>query len=346
MKPNTVFYICLMFVFAQFFAGTIDAQDLHFSQYFNAPLLVNPANTGFSPDVDWRAGMNYRNQYSSLTSNPYKTMNAWGDAQLFNNRFENGWMGIGGTIMKDVAGAGSLASTRAYASVAYHQLVGLASLLSIGFNVGYVSKKVDLTKLTFNDQWNDEGQFFDVTIPSGEQFAYSQVGYFDLQTGLNYAYFPNDNTYVNAGVSISHINRPSESFFSSKSNVDSRIDVRYTAFLNAAYKLNSQWIINPNAYVSKMGNAYEVVGGVNANYNLSGDGSKQMIGGLYYRYQDAAIPMVGFQLNDFKLTFSYDATVSSLGTYNGTYGAYELSLVKTGTYGSGSKQLKCPVVRF
>src|SRR5579875_1302569 len=131
MKPNTAFYTCLLFVFAQFFTTSIGAQDLHFSQYFNAPLLVNPANTGFSPDVDWRAGINYRNQYSSLTNNPYKTMNVWGDAQLFNNRFDNGWMGIGGTILKDVAGAGSLTSTRAYASVAYHQLVGLSSLLSI-----------------------------------------------------------------------------------------------------------------------------------------------------------------------------------------------------------------------
>ncbi len=346
MKHDTIFLKYLFIAVAFLSIHNVDAQDLHFSQYFNAPLLVNPANTGFSPDVDWRAGINYRNQYSSLTANPYKTMNVWGDAQLFNNRFDNGWMGIGGSIMKDVAGAGSLTSTRAYASVAYHQLVGLSSLLSIGFNIGYVTKKVDLTKLTFNDQWNDEGQFFDVTIPSGEQFAYSQVGYFDLQTGLNYAYFPNNNTYLNAGLSISHLNRPSESFFSSKSDYDSRIDVRYTAFLNAAYKINNQWIINPNAYISKMGNAYEVVGGLNANYNLSGDGSKQMIGGLYYRYQDAAIPMVGFQLNDFKLTVSYDATTSSLGTYNGTYGAYEISLIKTGTYGNGGKELKCPALRF
>ena len=84
------------------------AQDLHFSQYFNNPLLVNPANTGFAPDVDWRAGVSYRNQYSSLTANPYKTMSAWGDAQLFNNRFDNGWVGIGGAVLRDVAGTGNL----------------------------------------------------------------------------------------------------------------------------------------------------------------------------------------------------------------------------------------------
>ena len=27
--------------------GTLHAQDLHFSQFMNAPLLTNPANTGF-----------------------------------------------------------------------------------------------------------------------------------------------------------------------------------------------------------------------------------------------------------------------------------------------------------
>ena len=344
-------FICyckyIVIIAAAFAIQNVKAQDLHFSQYFNTPLLVNPANTGFAPDVDWRLGVNYRNQYSSLTSNPYKTMSAWGDAQLFNNRFDNGWIGVGGALMKDVAGAGSLSSTKAYGSVAYHQLLGLSSLLSVGFSGGYVTKKVDFTKLTFDNQWNDEGQFFDVTIPSGEEFAYSQVGYFDLGAGVNYAWFPNASTYINAGFSAQHINRPRESFFSAKSNTsDTRIAVRTTAFLNAAYKINNQWIVNPNTYVSKMGNAYEVVLGINANYNLSGDGATQVIGGLYYRYQDAAIPMVGFQLNDFKLTASYDATTSSLGTNNNRYGAYEISLVKTGTYGSGGKELKCPALRF
>jgi hypothetical protein len=28
------------------------AQDLHFSQFYNSPLTTNPANTGFIPDGD------------------------------------------------------------------------------------------------------------------------------------------------------------------------------------------------------------------------------------------------------------------------------------------------------
>src|SRR5205085_1888460 len=101
MKSKILVYIILMFVFNASFA-----QDLHFSQYFNAPLLINPANTGFSPDVDWRIGINYRNQWAGVINNPYKTMGAWGDAQLFNNRFQNGWLGVGFSILRDAAGTG------------------------------------------------------------------------------------------------------------------------------------------------------------------------------------------------------------------------------------------------
>src|SRR3954470_16147115 len=88
-------------------------QDLHFSQYFNSPLLVNPANTGFIPDGDYRVGINYRNQWANI-GNPYKTFSAFGDAQVFGDRFENGWVGVGGALLRDVAGSGNLATTRAY----------------------------------------------------------------------------------------------------------------------------------------------------------------------------------------------------------------------------------------
>ncbi len=321
----------------------LQAQDLHFSQYFNAPLLVNPANTGFAPDVDYRIGINYRNQWASVTANPYKTMSLWGDMQLFNDRFESGWVGLGGALLKDVAGAGGLSSTKGFASIAYHQLLGAASLLSGGFNIGFVNKRIDLNKLTFDNQWN--GKFFDVNVPSGETFAYNSVTYFDLQAGLNYAYFPSDNAYLNVGFSAMHINRPRESFFSN-GFADTRIEPRYTVFLNGSFKLNDQWIVNPNIYVSKTATAYETVAGLNAHYNISGDGTSQVIGGLYLRLKDAFIPMVGYQVNDISFTVNYDATSSTLGSYNQTRGAYEISIVKSGFFNPGGKAVKCPTVRF
>ena len=322
-----------------FCINVLKAQDLNFSQYFNAPLLTNPANTGFNPDYDYRYGGNYRNQWASVGT-PYKTMALWGDVQLFTNRFENGWMGLGGTILKDVAGSGSLTATSANISIAYHQMLGYSSLLSAGFSAGMVTKKIDLNKLNFDNQWN--GQFFDITVPSNEPFSYNQVGYLDLQAGLNYALFASDNAYFNAGVSVMHINQPSESFFAASIS-NSKLEMRYNFFANASLKVNDSWIVNPNIYVSKMGNAKEVLLGANANRDLSGDGMQQLIIGLYYRNNDAAIPVFGYQINDLKITVNYDATVSALKNLNGNRGAYELSIVKHGIFPSSSgKSVRCP----
>lgn len=320
----------------------VKGQGLHFSQYFNAPMLVNPANTGFNPDYDYRIGGNYRNQWASV-GNPFRTMSVWGDTKLFTNRFENGWVGAGASLYSDKAGSGNLVSTNAYASLAYHQMLGYNSLLSGGFSVGLVTKRIDISKLSFDNQWS--GQFFDINIPSNEPFAYSQTSYVDLQVGMNYAYFASDNLYFNAGLSVMHINSPQESFFA-PNVADARVNRRYTGFLNASVKLQDLWIVNPNIYVSKMGNAWETVVGFNANRNLSGDGEQQMILGLYYRHKDAVIPMVGYQVNDTRFTFNYDATTSNLGGINGARGAYEISIIKSGIFSNGGRGVKCPTVRF
>jgi type IX secretion system PorP/SprF family membrane protein len=110
------------------------AQDLHFSQFFNSPLSTNPANTGFIPDADYRIGAHARNQFSNIMVLPYKTISVFGDAQLFRDKFENGWMGAGFLLLSDEAGEGNLKSTKIYGSLAYHQMLGNSSLLSAGFN--------------------------------------------------------------------------------------------------------------------------------------------------------------------------------------------------------------------
>lgn len=314
-------------------------QDLHFSQFMHNPLLTNPANTGFNPDYDYRIGASYRNQWWGLPV-PYKSMSLWGDVQLMRDKFVNGWLGVGGVLLRDVAGAGNLTSTKGYASVAWHQEIGYTSLISGGFNIGFASKNIDLTKFRWENQWN--GRFFDANFPSGEQFAFTQISYLDLQAGINYAWFPNENVYLNAGASIMHINQPRESFFSQDVS-DNKVPQRYTGFINASIKLNDQWIVNPNVYYSNQAGSSEIVGGMMAQYNLGQYGEQQVLGGLYMRAGDAVIPMVGMQWADWRLTFSYDATTSQLRQYNNGNGAIEFSLIKMGVFeGRTPRQSRCP----
>jgi type IX secretion system PorP/SprF family membrane protein len=329
MNPmKKTIFIILLNAFAM---CTLSAQDLHFSQWFNSPLTTNPANTGFIPDADYRLGANYRNQWSSVMSEPYKTMSIFGDAQVFRNRIQSGWLGLGGVILRDVAGSGNLTTTEVYSSVAYHQMLGYSSLLTAGFNAGWVNKRINSASLKFPDQF--DGKFFDNTLPTSVVIDVPNVNYFDMQVGMNYAYFPNQNTYVNAGFSVQHINRARESFFSTDpAGFDSRIPMRYIAFLNGSFKTSDQVILNPMAYYTNQAGSFETVAGFNAQYNLSGDGDQQLIGGIYYRVGDAVIPMVGFIYRDIRLTFTYDVTVSTLAKYNGTRGAWEFALIKNGFY--------------
>ncbi len=320
------------------------SQDLHFSQWFNSPLTTNPANTGFIPDADYRVGANYRNQWSNVMTVPYKTMSVWGDAQVFRDRIETGWVGIGGAILRDVAGSGSLTSTKVYASLGYHQMVGEAHLLSAGFNVGWANKRINTHNLKFPDQF--DGKFFDQNIPTSVYLDQPNINYLDVQIGVNYAYFPTDELYINGGISVHHLNRARESFFSTDvANVDNRIPQRYIAFLNASYKLNDEVIINPMAYYSRQVTASEFVLGGNVQYNLSGDGESQLFGGLYMRPGDAIFPMVGFQHKNIKLMFTYDVTLSSMRQFNNMRGAYEFGLIYNGfysEYNGDRRQSFCP----
>jgi type IX secretion system PorP/SprF family membrane protein len=340
-----IIYIWSLLISALFFAPKTFAQDLHFSQFFNSPLTTNPANTGFIPDGDYRLGINYRDQWSTVMSVPYKTMSAFGDVQVMKNKFDNGWIGLGGVILRDVAGSGNLTSTKLYGSVAYHQLLGYSSLLSLGFNVGMSNKQINVSNLKFPDQF--DGKFFDNKLPTSVFLDNNNISYLDMQVGMNYAYFPTPSIYVNTGFSVHHVNRPHESFFSSEATgVDNRVPMRYIGFINGSFKLNDEVIINPNIYYTRQSNVSELVGGLNAHYNLSGDGEYLLIAGAYYRHKEAIIPLVGLGFKDYTFTFTYDATISSLKNFNNSRGAFEFSLVRQGIISPGGQKVTpCPTFK-
>lgn len=324
----------------------VRGQDLHFSQFFNSPLTTNPANTGFLPEYDYRLGANYRQQWLNIPAQ-FKTMSVYGDAQAFRDRFESGWVGLGGVILRDVAGSGNLTSTKVYGSAAYHQMLGSTGLLSVGFNIGWANKRVDVTKFTYDNQWN--GKYFDAGAPSGENFAATNINYLDVQVGLNYAYFPTDNIYLHAGASVHHVNSPRETFFSNTPGYDNTIAKRYIGFADAVIKVNDRVMVSPGVYYTTQAKSSEFTLGLHGNYNLSGDGELQVIGGVYYRSGDAVIPMLGFQWKAVRITFTYDATTSSLKNYNNMQGASEFALIYQGYYNQFNQNLRqtqCPVPRF
>jgi type IX secretion system PorP/SprF family membrane protein len=223
-------------------------------------------------------------------------------------------------------------------------MLGNSSLLSAGFNLGWANKRIDPTALKFPDQFDESLGFFDSKQPTIVSLSNTNISYFDMQVGMNYAFFPTEDIYVNGGYSIHHVNKPRESFFNDKSSTGADIiPMRQIAFANAIVKVNPSVILNPNVYYTTQAKASELVIGLNMNYNLSESGEKQLLAGVYYRANDAVIPMLGFELNNIRFTFSYDATISSLKDFNNYRGALEFSLVKKGFYrDNADRQSLCP----
>jgi type IX secretion system PorP/SprF family membrane protein len=161
--------------------------------------------------------------------------------------------------------------------------------------------------------------------------------------GMNYAYFPTEEVYINGGYSIHHVNSPRETFFNNQTSTG-KIPIRHIGFVNGLFKVNPRVILNPNIYFTTQSKAIELTLGAKANYNLGEyDDEKQLIFGAYYRYNDAVIPVIGIEYKKLAFTLSYDATVSTLSRFNGFRGGTEISLVKKGIYpGNEDRQTLCP----
>ncbi len=315
------------------------SQDIHFSQFYNTPLFANPANTGFLLDADYRFGLNYRRQFVNLITNPYRSFSAYGDAAILQNQFEFAWAGIGGFLLSDVAGSGNLRTTKAYISLAYHQMLGQSSLLSAGCNLGWVTRSVDPSKLTFPDQFN--GHFFDGSLPTGSVFSTTSISYPDVQVGLNYSYFASQDIYISAGYSLANALKPKETFFSS--TINERVNHKHTGYLNAIIKIGNNTIIQPSALAISQAGAASWTAGAQVRRQISKQKDASMHAGFFIRKNDAMIPSLGLQFGRIALNFSYDITNSPLRTFNNGAGASELSIMSLNNIGEKpSREFSCP----
>lgn len=327
------------------------AQGMHFSQYYNAPLLLNPANTALMPANDYRLGMNFRNQWATVPV-PYRTISLFGDLQAFRNMNGSNWLGVGFAFFNDVAGNGDLGLSRIEGFLAYHVQMGETSMLSVGGSIASVNRTVNFNKLTFNRQWN--GLSIDPTQDSGEpNKGIIRTKFTDIGAGINLAVFPNELAYMKFGVGVAHINQPVESFYNTKN----QLGIRPTVNFDGLFQLNETIILNPSLYYTTQKKAYEALYGTLLMFNLGGGGGRnsfggenkntgtQLIVGAYHRWNEAIVATFGLQWSGVRLMTSYDYTVSKLSEANNSNGAIEFALIYEGVYGTISRSRKtynCP----
>lgn len=321
--------------------ASLHAQDIHFSQYYNTPSLLSPANTALMPDFDYRAGVVIRNQWLQIPA-PFRTFSAYADFKILKNHENTNWLGIGGAFYTDRSGAGDLALNKVQLNAAYHIQMGFYNMLSIGVGMAFVQRRVDFSKLTYDVQW--DGFRFNSSLANGESYAFLKTSYADLSSGINYAFFPNENVYLKLGVGLNHINRPKESFYKQ----ENKIGMRPIGNIDLLLKLDDRWIADFSGYYTEQKGASEILYGAQISSNLSPQFSVPTVLslGVYHRWGDAIIPTVGLEWNNINLMTSFDISVSSVSKGNSGAGAFEISLIYKGLYsnskGNNRNGYNCP----
>ncbi len=298
------------------------AQDFTLSQFYEMPMLRNPAIAGiFTGDLRVQAA--YRNQWASVTT-PYKTMALSGELKKHVG-FGDDYITIGLQVSNDVAGDLNFGVLQLLPAVNYMKSVNQGNgYLSAGFMAGLVQYKFDPTKATFNDQWQN-GQF-NPNNYSSQSFQSTSLSYFDASFGLAFSNtIEGTSTNYYTGIAYYHFNKPTSSLIGD----DSKLLPRFV--LNAGLSTPTGYSDNIYAYgdyIIQGGNNQTLLGLMYSHAmeesNEEGDKYAINIGG-FYRWSDAFIPTVKLELRKISLGLSYDINVSKLTVASQTKGGFEIT---------------------
>jgi type IX secretion system PorP/SprF family membrane protein len=332
------------FTFAVLLSFSSRAQDIHFSQFFEAPLLRNPALAGIFTG-DYRIQGVYRDQWNSIT-NAYKTGSLNGEIKMPVGG-GNDYFTAGLQALFDKAGTVGLTTTHLLPAVNYHKSLSNTknSYLALGFMGGLIRKSIDITKITTDNQYGGGG--YDGTVPTGENFLTPNYSTWDASVGISYnsTFGLDENNSYFVGVAYHHLNRPSTSFYRNAS-----------IELNPKYVLSGgiRWSVDEFSYFtlqgdySKQGTYKEAIAGALYSYKMGGmvdAPSYTLSGGAFLRWKDAFVPVVKIEWNSLASALSYDVNISTLKTASMGQGGFELSLSYIGFLrrdNSSQYKMLCP----
>ena len=336
-------------------ALAVQAQDIHFTQFYASPLLLNPALTG-GFDGQLRASTIYRDQWRGALETPFVTTTA-----ALDFRFP---LKVGGRQSGDAASAGivfmndkvkeyDFTHNQIMVSGGYHKMLDKRTnqILSGGVQVGIGQRNINYSGLAFQDQFSinpngTSGYFGD----SREALPTNNITFFDASVGVNYSYAPRGMAGVYAGAAVHHINEPDISYFSrdDDSLEPQALDRKYSIHIAGVLPLSSTLSLQPRALAQVQGESIQAVLGSNIRMQFDDFSSTALHIGSWVRGvknvegfgTDAVVALLGIEYHNFLLGTSYDIGLSEFTAGSRGRGALEISIAYLGNYENDS--LLCP----
>ncbi len=315
--------------------------DIHFSQFYETSILRNPALTGVFAS-DYKVGVYYRNQWSSIT-HPYETKLVSGEGRVAVSAMSDDFFSFGILGIADKAGSVDQKITGFYPAVNFNKSMNTEtnSYLSVGFTGGNIQYSFDPVKATFNNQF--QGGRFDPQLPTMENLPAAKMSFWDLGAGINYNASASENmTYV-VGVSAYHFTQPKFSYYQTE-GITQNMRLNFNAATGFAMTEAVSAQLQGNA--AFQGTYKEIMLGGLLSWAQSVDGVKTFVltGGAFYRYGDAAIPVLKVKYNNMALGVSYDVNISTLKPASQMQGGFEVTLFMIGDFTNKglNKKTVCP----
>jgi type IX secretion system PorP/SprF family membrane protein len=314
-------------------SGQVEAQDIHFSQFYNSELNVNPGHAGIVPGIN-RVGLNYRTRWTDFGEG-FRTFGFSYDQKHKPDGWSNGHLGIGVNVFKDAAGDVALSNTRAMFTLSSVIEVDRDQFLSLGLQGGMAQRSIDPTKLMWDDQF--VGTSYDPANATQEDFAAVSFLHGDLAAGLVYTYYTGESniaTYdefkMKIGLSAYHLTRPRIQYLGDEDRQYMRVNFHGKFFLS---NLLSSTSIMPSYLVTVQGPSKDIM--VGCHYRVRMKENSRFTGlidevafsfGMHYRWSDALIPSVMMELQNFTIGLSYDTNISKIQSASQLQGGLEISL--------------------
>ncbi len=331
--------------------GRNHAQDQHFSQFFAAPLNLNPALTG-AYEGSYRIGAIYRDQWRTVLENPISTYGIGGDLRYeipFSDSKNPDYTSVGFQFYGDNAALYDLNTNQLSIFLAYHKALDKRTkqYLSIGFSGGLAQKNINYEDLIFEDQFNNLDGFDQET---GEDLPVNNFAFGDFGIGLHYTISPSKIFNLNTGLALAHFHTPNISFFRASSSQNPDLEKenilfpKYSGYVNTDFKFSEVFTLSPRALFLWQGPHQELNVGASARLGLGPYGTQAFHVGTFLRpvrdfdsyTLDALILLAGFEYSNMLIGFSYDLSLRDLVNDRQGIGVFELSISYIGEYENSS----------
>ena len=329
MLDKITIKVLLIFIVLGIIVSNTWAQDPQFSQFFNAPLYLNPSFTGVTNSN--RVVLNHRLQWPNLPQTFATYALSW---DMYSPDLRSGF---GLLFSTDKAGAVGLQNTNVDLMYSY-KIQGKTWVMTPSVYFGYGQSSIDLEKVLLGDQL----AFDNGTVPTLDPDI-AKLGnrsYFDFGAG-----FLIYTARHWLGLSAYHLNTPNVSILEDESRLPAKYSIHGGTRIPLKHRLSAQpngAALVPYFQFRRQSSSNQLDIGI--NYVIPPVTIGLMYRGIPLIKHDSAPPvgasqpnltinpstdafvfLLGLKISAFQFAYSYDFTVSSLSSQSG--GAHEISLI-------------------